>query len=175
MRRRLKLGHRLALRRRPRREEPLVPVAGDDAPAVARQFVGKILRIADAQDLGTRVVPETPGRKGDRGQMRFQMARRQADDQPADMAPMHRRQLCRDKLDTLVRSKRGARAELAKTARGKGRKVVTQQGGTLLPGSIGAASLAYTKISPMAPKEGGPPKRQVPTSCVQVRTSDSDP
>jgi hypothetical protein len=71
------------LRRQAGREEPLVPVAGDDAAAVARQFVGEVLGIADAQDLGARVVPETPGRKRDRGQQRLQMARRQADDQPA--------------------------------------------------------------------------------------------
>jgi hypothetical protein len=44
-------------------------------------------------------VAETPGRKGDRGQMRLQMARRQVDDQPADMALVHRRQLCRDKFE----------------------------------------------------------------------------
>jgi hypothetical protein len=40
---RLELGHRLTLRRQPRREEPLIPVAHHDAPAVARQFVGKVL------------------------------------------------------------------------------------------------------------------------------------
>ena len=34
----LELGHRLALWRQPCRKEPLVPVAGDDAPAIARQL-----------------------------------------------------------------------------------------------------------------------------------------
>ena len=66
------------------REEPLIPVAGEDA-AVAREFVGEVLGIADAEDLSTRVVAQTPGRKGDRGQMRLQMTRWQADDQPADI------------------------------------------------------------------------------------------
>jgi hypothetical protein len=32
-------------------EEPLVSVAGEDPPAVARHFVGEILRVADAEDL----------------------------------------------------------------------------------------------------------------------------
>src|SRR6516162_5157941 len=36
-------------------------------------------------------MPERPGRKGDRGQVRLQMARRHADDQAADTAPAHRR------------------------------------------------------------------------------------
>ena len=31
--------------------------------------------------------------------MRLQVARRQVDDQPADMALVHRRQLCRDKFE----------------------------------------------------------------------------
>jgi hypothetical protein len=39
-------------------------------PAVARQFVGEVLRITGADDLRARVVPETPGRKGDRRQQR---------------------------------------------------------------------------------------------------------
>ena len=50
-------------RREPRREEPLVPVAGDDAPAIARQFVGEVLPVAGAEDLRARVVPETPAGK----------------------------------------------------------------------------------------------------------------
>jgi hypothetical protein len=82
LRRRLELGHRLPLRRQPRREDLPVPVAGDDPPAIARQFVGELLGVADAEDLRARIAAETPGRKGDRGQMRFQMARRQIDDQP---------------------------------------------------------------------------------------------
>jgi hypothetical protein len=75
LRRCLELGYRLMPRRQPSWEEPLVPVTGEDAPAVARQFVGEVLRVADTQDLRARVVPEIPGRKGDRGQVRLQMAR----------------------------------------------------------------------------------------------------
>jgi len=67
---------------------------------------------------------------------------------------MHRRQLCRDKLDTPVRSKRGARAELAKTARGKGRKVVTQQGGTLLPGEYRGSLVGVYENLTVGPKRG---------------------
>jgi hypothetical protein len=63
------LGCGLPLRREPGREQTPVPVAGDDAPAVARELVGEVLGIADAEDLRTRPVTEAPGRKGDRGQM----------------------------------------------------------------------------------------------------------
>ena len=63
--RRLEFGHRLMPRREPRRKEPLVPVAGDDAPAIARQFVGEVLRVAGTDDLGARVVTQAPGGKAD--------------------------------------------------------------------------------------------------------------
>src|ERR1700730_12727898 len=87
-----------------RREEALVPVAGEEAPALARQLVGEVLapglRLrwpvavkpgSDTDDLRTRLVAEAPGRKRDRGEVRLQMARRQADDQPPDPAGEHRR------------------------------------------------------------------------------------
>src|SRR5205823_11466825 len=51
------------------------------ARQIASELVGEILGIADGEDLGRGVVPETPGRKGDRGQQGFQMAGRQIDDQ----------------------------------------------------------------------------------------------
>ena len=69
--RRFELGHGLPLRREPRRENPLVPVTGDDAPAVARQFVGELLRIADAEDLRAWIAAQTPSREGDRRQVRL--------------------------------------------------------------------------------------------------------
>ena len=70
-----------------------VIVAGDDPPAVSRQFVGgEILRIADANDLRARVMAEAPGRKGDRRQIRLQMAWRHTDQQPADPVLSHRRE-----------------------------------------------------------------------------------
>ena len=68
LRRRVEFGRRGALRREAGREDPAVPVAGDDMPAIARQFVGEVLRIADAEDLRRGIMPETPGRKGDRRQ-----------------------------------------------------------------------------------------------------------
>jgi hypothetical protein len=48
--------------------------------------------------------------------MRLQVARRQADDQPADMPGAHRRQFCRDEVEMPVRRKRSARVELAERA-----------------------------------------------------------
>jgi hypothetical protein len=119
------------------RKEALVPVAREDAPAIARQFVGEVLAPGlrlrwtvavkpggDADDLGTRLVAEAPGRKGDRGEVRLQMARRQADDQPPDMAGTHRRQLRGDQLDMPVHQEWGARVELAERACRKARKVI---------------------------------------------------
>ena len=70
---RLKLGHRLALRRQPGREDLAVPVAQDDPPAIARQFVGELLGIADAEHLRARIAAQAPGRKRHRGQMRLQV------------------------------------------------------------------------------------------------------
>src|ERR1700730_16910556 len=121
-----------------RREEALVPVAGEEAPALARQLVGEVLapglRLrwtvavkpgSDTDDLRTRLVAEAPGRKRDRGEVRLQMARRQADDQPPDPAGAHRRQFRGDQLDMPVHrqwvrglSSRNARAaKLAKSSR----------------------------------------------------------
>ena len=76
------LLHRLAVRRQAGRKDPPIPRAHHDAAAIAGELVGEILGIADAQDLRRRVVAETPGRKGDRGHQRFEVARRQVDDQP---------------------------------------------------------------------------------------------
>src|SRR6516165_8057986 len=47
----------------PGREQPTVPVARHDPPAVAGQFVGELLRLGDAEDLRARIVTERPTRK----------------------------------------------------------------------------------------------------------------
>jgi hypothetical protein len=44
-------------------------------------------------------VPQTPGRERDRGHQRFEVARRQVDDQPPDLALAHGRQIGRDELE----------------------------------------------------------------------------
>jgi hypothetical protein len=59
---------------------------------------GEGLGVADAEDLRTRLVAEAPGRKRDRGQMRLQTARREANDQPPDAAPQ------RSALPRLIRT-----------------------------------------------------------------------
>src|SRR5271155_1682336 len=48
--------------------------------------VGELLGIADAEDLHARLVAEDRGRKGDRGEQRLQMARRQIDGEAPDDA-----------------------------------------------------------------------------------------
>jgi hypothetical protein len=62
LRGRLEFGHGLMAGCQAGREETLVPVAGEEAPAIAREFVGEVLRVADTQDRGTRLVTEAPGR-----------------------------------------------------------------------------------------------------------------
>jgi hypothetical protein len=123
---RLELRHGLALRGKPGQEGALIPVAGHDAPAVARQLVGEILRVADTEDLLARLTPETPGRKRHRAQQRFQIARRHIDDQPPDLALAHRSELCRDDFDVPVHRNRGHRVQLAKTALRKSGEIEPQ-------------------------------------------------
>ena len=53
-----------------------IPRARHDAATIARELIGEVLGIADTEDLGRGIVPETPGREGDRGQQGFQIAGR---------------------------------------------------------------------------------------------------
>ena len=73
------LLHGLAVGGKAGPKDPPVPLAHHDAAAVAGELVGEFLAIADAEDLRRGVVPEAPGREGDRGQQRFQVTRRQID------------------------------------------------------------------------------------------------
>jgi len=100
-------------------KDPTIPRAHHDAAAIAGELVGEILGIADAQDLGRRVMPETPRRKGDRGHQGFEMARRQVDDQSSDLALAHLGQLGGDDLEMPVWRKRRLRVELGKTTLSK--------------------------------------------------------
>ena len=52
------LLHRLAVGGEARQKDPPVPGAHRDAAAIARELVGEILGIGDAEDLGRGVVPE---------------------------------------------------------------------------------------------------------------------
>ena|SRR6516165_5079807 len=79
-------------------------------------MAGNVLGIADAEDLRRRVVPETPGRKGDRGHQGFQMARWQIDDKPPDLTLAHRSEFRRDHFDVPVCQELGLRVELAEAA-----------------------------------------------------------
>ena len=128
LRGRVEFRHRCALRReaRPREDLP-VPAAPDDVPAVAREFVGEVLRIADAEYLRRRLAPETPGRKRDRSQQRLQMARRQVDDEPPDFARAHCRELRGDHLDVPAHRKARPRVELAETALRNADEIAAQQ------------------------------------------------
>jgi hypothetical protein len=132
--RRVEFGHRGALRREAGGEDPPVPVAGDDMPAIARQFVGKVLRIADAEDLRRGIMPETPGREGDRGQQRLQVTRRQVDDQAPNLAAAQCRQFGGDDFDMPAHREAGARVELAETELREADEIAPQQRAVLVRG-----------------------------------------
>ena len=56
---------RPAMRRQTGQEDPPIPRAHHDAATIAGELVGEILGIADAQDPGRGIVPQTPGRERD--------------------------------------------------------------------------------------------------------------
>ena len=130
------LLHRLAVRRQAGREELTIPRAHHDAAAIAGELIGELLGIADAEDLRRGVVPETPGRKSDRGHQRFEVTRRQVDDQPPDPALPHGGQLGGDDLEVPVGRQAGLGVEVLEAAPGEGRQVVPQQELVLRPGQI---------------------------------------
>jgi len=122
------LLHGLAVGGKTGREDPSIPRAHHDAAAIAGELVGEILGITDAEDLGRRVVPETPGGKGDRGHQGFEVARWQIDDEAADLALLHRGQRGGDDLEMPIHCQLGLRIELVEAARNKGGEVVPQHG-----------------------------------------------
>src|SRR5438270_8517336 len=58
------LLHGLAVWGEAGRQDLPIPWAHHDAAAVAGELVGEVLGVADAQDLGRGVMPETPGSTG---------------------------------------------------------------------------------------------------------------
>jgi hypothetical protein len=62
------LLHGLAVRSQAGRKDPPIPRAHHDAAAIASELAGEVLGIGDAQNLRRGIMPETPGRKRDRGQ-----------------------------------------------------------------------------------------------------------
>src|SRR5215471_14061999 len=130
------LLHRLTVRRQAAWKELPIPWAHHDAAAIAGELVGEILSVTDAEDLGCGVVLETPGREGDRGHLRFQMARRQVDNKPPDPAFPDRGQLGGDDFEMPVHRQAGLRVEILKAASGESRQVVPQQDLVLGPGQV---------------------------------------
>src|ERR1700758_2638430 len=117
----------LPLRRKAGGKEMPVPTTGDDLPAVARQFIGEVLGVADAEELSARVMAEAPGRKGDRGQMRLQVARRHVDDHAPAAAGADRLELCGDDVVIPARREHGARVELVEAMLCEARKIGAKQ------------------------------------------------
>jgi hypothetical protein len=110
------LLHGLPVRGEARRKDLPIPRAHHDAAAIAGELVGEVLGIADAKDLGRRIMPEAVRRERDGGHQRFQMTRRQVDDQPPDLALPHSGQLGRDHFDVPVHRERRLRVELEEAA-----------------------------------------------------------
>src|SRR5207248_3146462 len=103
---------------------------------IARKLVSEILGVADTEDLGRGVVPETPGRKGDRGHQGFEVAGRQVDDQSPDPAFPNGGQLGGDDFEVPVRRQTGVRVKVLEAASGEGGEVVPQQELVLGPSQI---------------------------------------
>ena len=120
------LLHRLAMGGKLGRKDPPVPLARHDATAVARELVGEILGVADAEELRRRVAAQAPRWERDRGQQGFQMARRQVDDQPPDLALPHRSELGGDDFDVPVHRECCLWVQIVKAAHGEGGKVLAQ-------------------------------------------------
>jgi hypothetical protein len=81
-------------------------------------------------------MPQAPGRKRDRGQMRLQVARRQVDHHSADPAGAHRGELGRDRFERPVHREPGARIELAKSAMREAGEIRPQQRATVKASSM---------------------------------------
>jgi hypothetical protein len=58
MQRGLKIPHRLLGRGKLNREQPAIPFTAHQCPAVQREFTGKVLAVAGANDLRARPVSE---------------------------------------------------------------------------------------------------------------------
>jgi hypothetical protein len=80
-----------------------IPVARHYAATIARQLIGELLRVADAQDLCRGIVTQNPGRQRDGSAYRFEVARWDVDDETADLALPTGLELGRDHLDMPVR------------------------------------------------------------------------
>src|SRR5205085_7484008 len=75
----------------------------------------------------------------------FEMARRQVDDQPPDLALAHRVQLGGEDFEVPVRRQLGLRVELLKAASGEGGKVIPQQDLVLGRGKLFHCSDFFTE------------------------------
>ena len=73
---RVEFRHRLPLRRKAGREDRLVPVAGDEAPAIARELVGRDRVRSRRRGSGRSAHARTAGRKRDRGQIALVLGHR---------------------------------------------------------------------------------------------------
>ena len=63
-----KLLHGLTVRSQAGRKDPPIPPAHHDAAAISSELVRERFSIAHAEDLRRGIMPQTPGRKRDRGQ-----------------------------------------------------------------------------------------------------------
>src|SRR5258705_12811435 len=126
----------LPVRGEARRKDLPIPRAHHDAAAIAGELAGEVLGIAGAEDLGRGIVSQTPGWKGDRGHQGFEVAGRQVDDQPPDLAFPHGGQLGGDDLEMPVHRQHGLRVEVIETARGEGGEVLSKQSLILGPGEV---------------------------------------
>jgi hypothetical protein len=130
------LLHRLPVRSEAGWKNPPIPRAHHDAAAVSSELIRESFSVAHAKDLGRGIMPETERREGDRGQQRFQVTRRQVNNQPPDPAFAHRGQFGGDDLKVPVHRELGLRVQIVEAARREGRKILPQEDLVLGPGQV---------------------------------------
>src|SRR5713101_8119624 len=112
----LKFLHRLLLRRESSGKQTSVPLTGHYSSAVHGMFIGQVLAVAGADDLGTGVMTQNISRESDRGRVRLQRTRRHINNQTWPFASEACLQLRRDEFVMPVMGERKTGIELKKSA-----------------------------------------------------------
>jgi hypothetical protein len=84
------------------------------------------LGIADAKDLSGGIVSQRPGRQRDRSAERFEVPRRNIDDETSDLATPHRFELRGQNLDMPVPQEPRVRIEFVEASLDEGDEVLPQ-------------------------------------------------
>jgi hypothetical protein len=113
--------------REPGGKQRLVPGGVHDVAAVACQLVGEVLAVAGADDVFCCIMAKQPCDEGDRRAVRFELAWRQVDDEPFDLAAPHGFQFGGDQLDIGRAEERRLRIEFVERSFDETHKVASEE------------------------------------------------